>query len=167
MHRNTYLLVLFLAVLAALVIGVNFGRRFTRAPTSPPASPTPTPTLAATPETSRLTNTYCGLSLDYPRNFTKLETASGSAVLINPQNPAESVVLICQKDIPRPPLPPEKIETVTFGTTSAKLYHDVSAKDGKPTDSLIFRHPKNSLDIFIGGYGAVFNEVIRSLKILP
>ncbi len=163
MHRNTYLLVGFLAVFTALVIGVNLGRRSQTPATNTPSTPLSTPTLA----TLHLTNDYCGIEFSYPSNLTKLDSASGSSVLVNPQNADETVVIICQKDIPRSPLPPEKIETVAVGSVSAKLYHDASARDGKPIDNLIFRHPQKNLDIFIGGYGSVFNSVVRSLKILP
>ncbi len=163
MQRNTYLLVGFLAVFAALVIGVNLGRRGPTPATSTPPAALATPTLA----TLQLTNDYCGIEFSYPGSLTKLDSASGSSVLVNPQNAGETVVIICQKDIPRAPLPPEKIETVTIGSISAKLYHDASAKDGQPIDNLIFRHPQKNLDIFIGGYGSVFNGVVRSLKILP
>lgn len=167
MHRNTYLLVSFLAVLAALVVGVNFGRRYAAPATvGQPSSPNlPIPT--ANQALSEYSNKHCGISFMYPSSFTKLESATGSAILVNPQNSDESIAIICQKEIPPPALPPEKIDSVQIGTVSAKLYHDASAKDGKPLEALIFRHPITGLDIFIAGYGSAFNDLLKSIQVLP
>lgn len=173
MHRNTYLLVIILAIVAALLIGVNIGKNifrssaanFTeRAPTIP--TPTSLPVQFIT-----YTNAACGFSFDYPNSFTKMDNASGSAVLIRPDG-TESITVTCQKDIPRKPLPPEKIETKTLynesrsASVSAKLYHDTSARDGTPLDVLIFRNPKNGLDIFLAGTGTTLQKIIDSLTIL-
>ncbi len=168
MHRNTYLVVIFLAILAALIVGVNIGKKLS--PSTPLIVSTPTP--VPTPQAIPYTNNFCGFSMEYPKTFTILENASGSAILNNPQNKAESITITCQKDIPRPPLTADKIESVSFPTTtgatvSAKLYHDASVKDGAPIDALIFRHPKNTMDIFIAGFGDTFNKAIQTITILP
>ena len=174
MHRNTYLLVSFLAVIAALLIGVNLGKNMFRS--SPirstdrlSATPIPTPApLQLVP----YTNAVCGFSFDYPDTFTKMDNASGSAVLIN-QASNESITVTCQKNIPRKALPPENIETVILtdasrsASISATLYHDTAPIDGTPLDVLIFRNPKNGLDIFLAGSGETLKQIISSLKLLP
>lgn len=167
MHRNTYLLVIFLAVFAALVVGVNLGKRL-----ATPA-PTPAPTPAESPSPSPIsvsdiyTNKTCGFSFIYPSTLTLSEESTGSALLVHSTNKDESIVVACQPEIPRPPLTPDKIETVLISSISANLYHDASAKDGTQIDELIFRNPKTNMDIFIAGFGETFNSVIATVKLLP
>jgi len=170
MHRNTYLLVIVLAVFAALLIGVNIGKRLQKQPSASPSVQTPTPTQGVTTQT--YINTFCGFSLDYPTSFTILENASGSAILNNAADKTQSITLTCQKSIPKPALSADKIETLTIPATtgasvSAKLYHDSSAKDGTPIDAVIFKHPTNGMDSFVAGYGSAFDAAIKTLQILP
>jgi len=169
MHRNTYLLVIVLAIFAALLIGVNIGKRLQKQ-TPPPSVPRPTPTPIITIQT--YLDTYCGFSLSYPSNFTVLENASGSAILNNAADKTQSITLTCQKTIPRPPLSEDKIETLiipvaTGASVSAKLYHNSSAKDGTPIDAVIFTHPINGMDGFVAGYGDAFNAAINTLQVIP
>jgi len=174
MYRNTYLLVSILAVVAALIVGVNVGKKIslTPAPTPQPKADQP---LAGTPTSEKTTEIFtsalCGFSLEYPKTFTLMEGASGSAIMNHPDNKSQSIVTTCQKDIPGIPLPPEKIESLFVPTSagaslSAKLYHDASEKDGTPIDALIFTHPTSGLDIFIAGFGPAFDAAIKTLRIL-
>lgn len=176
MHKNTYLFVTFLSIFAALVVGVNIGKKLlpqtqqsltsTVAPLNPNVTPTPILLL--------YTNTMCGFTLKYPATLTLVDSETGnSAILNNAEDEKQSMAIACQKEIPRPPIVASQIETLkifdTNGTStiSAKLYHDASAKDGTPTDALIFTNPKNRLDIFIAGYGDIYNEVIKSVTLTP
>lgn len=176
MHRNTYLLIAFLAVFAALVIGVNITRHiFPQSQTnevsnSTVASPKPeSPTANLTP----YTNAICGISLSYPQSLTKLENASGSALFVDSKDSKQSMAVTCQKNIPRPSLPDNKIEsryvvnTMKTASISAKLYHDASPKDGSPIDALIFKNPSNGLDVFVSGYGNGFDQTLSTLQFLP
>jgi hypothetical protein len=170
MHRNTYLLVIILAVFAALVVGVNIGRQLTatRQALITPSSPTPIPTLAPL----SYTNTVCGFSLLFPASLTMMGNTTASAILTNSRDTTQSVAIACQKDIPRPALNPSNIETVLIqnpgGTTiSAHLYHDSSSKDGTTIDELIFRNPKNGFDIFIAGIGDTYKKIISTVQLLP
>lgn len=158
MHRNTFLLVVFLAIFAALVIGVNIGKRGAST-----AEPTPIPTQA--PVTQHYSG--CGITLEFPTTLTLMDSASGSAVLIDKTNTDQSIVIACQKDIPRPAVSTDAIETLNIGSTSAKLYHDASPKDGSKIDELIFTHPKTDLDVFIAGFGETFNAIIKTVTLLP
>jgi hypothetical protein len=172
MHRNTYLLVTILAIFAALVVGVNLGRKNPNNSGNPPKA-MDTPPSVPTLKPNTYTNVQCGFTLEYPTTLTKLEDASGSAVFVAGQADTQAFAVTCQNDIPRPPLPADKIEakrlTNSLGTASvsARLYHDASRKDGTPIDSLIFQSPTTGLDAYIAGFGEVFDEVIASIKLIP
>lgn len=174
MHRNTYLLVLILAVFAALVVGVNVGRRFTTTPLpSQPSSPTPTQFEASsTTENGVFKSNDCGVSFSYPESLTVMPSASGSALFVDKNNPDQSVVATCQSEIPRPPIPGDKQEFLTITnaqgsvTASATLYHDASPKDGTPIDELIFLHPETGMDVYIAGFGETFDAIVKTLRLL-
>ena len=164
MHKNTFVLVLFLAIVAALLVGVNIGRKF-----SPPVeeipslSPTPIPTPQ--PQSTTFTNPNCGISLTLPAGTTVEEETTNSAQFISSDSSA--VVFGCEKEIPKIALPAEKIETVQVASISAKLYHTTNAKDGTPFDALIFRNPATSMNIYLAGFGSTFSAIIKSMTILP
>ncbi len=170
MHRNTLLLTAMLAVIAALIVGVNIGRNLSPAPDA-----TPTPEVAPTPlpvTMLKYTSTKCGISLLYPNNLQVNESTTSATAFIDNIHPEQSAILICQPDIPRAALAPDKIESVTIhhegstATVAAKLYHETSAKDGTPVDNLIFTNAKKGLDVFVGGYGTIFDEIVASIKLL-
>ena len=175
MHRNTFLLVLFLGIFAALVVGVNIGKKMNSGSENKSsvlntavASPKSTPI----PKMLKYSNTTCGFALTYPDTFTLEEDASGSAALQNTKSDS-TILMTCQKDIPRPPLPDNLIESIVLSyeskaaTLAAKLYHDKTAKDGSPLDSLIYYNPKLRTDIFIAGYGEEFTSILKTIRILP
>ncbi|HLD24899.1 MAG TPA: hypothetical protein VJB96_03175 [Patescibacteria group bacterium] len=168
MHRNTLLVVAFLAVIAALLVGINVGRSLTQ---SNPAQPTPVSVSNPTPTLGYMSGTSCGVTFTYPNSLQTMESSASGVVLVSTSNPNDSIVLVCQEDIPRVPLPPENIESLTItsavGATSvsAKLYHDASPKDGLLVDKLIFTHPKTKLDVFVAGFGPVFQQFLTSLQL--
>jgi len=201
MHRNTYLLILCLAIFAALIVGLNIGKKMQTPQKetqvispSPAQSITPTPiftedmvqgtqssvirtgtesaktktaTTSATGKKSLLfTSSACGLSLTYPDTWKTEDssTSTNGVIFTETTNPKNIIVMTCQKGITKPSLPPEQIETMKIGTITGTLYHDQSSNE--QVDGLIFTHPKTALDVFIGGYGATFNAVIKSIKIL-
>ena len=195
MLKNTYYLILFLSVMAALVIGLNVGKKIekqnlnniqptqiqtdiTLTPTAIdnnplPSSPSSTKKNTASPSGVLLkngiyTSVSCQVSFSVPDTIVVEESTTDAkgAVFTNKTNPDDMVVLTCQKDIPRPPLTAENIEDKLIGAVQAKLYHDASQKDGTKVDALMFTHPKTKLDVFLGGYGTVFNTLIQTLKIL-
>lgn len=175
MQRNTYLLVTILAIFAALVVGVNVGRKVANLQTPPQPSSTIAPTSIASPTPTLIlySNQSCGFSFLYPDTLTKMEDASGSAIFIQTGSKMQTVAVACQKNMPRPPVSETNIETFLLtndldtASISAKLYHDSSAKDGSPMDALIFRNPKNGLDIFIAGFGETFTAITKTIKLLP
>jgi hypothetical protein len=165
MPRNTALLIAVLAIVAALVIGVNIGRSISSKPPEiiQPQNQTSQPTETPTPAISEFIG--CGITLTYPQSLTKVDIETGGAMLVNTKNTTESIAIACQKDIPRPALLSNKIESVKIGSTSASLYHDASEKDGSPVDKLIFRNPKNGQDVYISGYGDTFKEILSTITL--
>lgn len=170
MHRNTYLLVSILAVIAALVVGVNIGRMaspssFPQPSTQVLVSPSPS-AVPSGPQMKTYRNSYCRVSFVYPDSFTELESASQAAAFRGPGR-GEGILLTCQKDIPRPSVTQENIEDIRISSVSGKIYHTQSAKDGTVVDSLIIRHPTTKLDIFLAGSGQVFKDVVSTLTLTP
>lgn len=167
MHRNTYLLVLLLAVVAALVVGVNVGSKYSEEATRDKGQETSQPSGSPkAPKTLEYGNQYCGISLTYPDSLQILEATAG-AIFTDAVNASESVALVCQKDIPRPSLPVDQIETIQIDSVAAKLYHDSDPKDGTPIEELIFFHPTIHLDVFLAGFGETFDAIVKSIRILP
>lgn len=176
--RNTYLFISILAVIAALMIGINIGRQFpvSDAGISPLPSPV-TPTIQMVESvTKNYRNNFCKVAFDYPGTFTIFENASGSAAFTQPQRRGagftgsttdDGIILTCQKDIPRPGVSSQSMETVRIGSVAATLYHTQTASDGASIDSLIFRHPMTKLDVFLAGTGEVFRKLISSITLLP
>jgi hypothetical protein len=173
MHRNTYILVTILAIFAALVVGVNLGRSLS-SQSKKISAPTPTPTVVTIQKPTHKTyaNTLCGFTFSYPDTLTAMEDASGSAVFLDENSSTRSVAVACQYDIPRPSLSTDQIEThlltnvAKTASISAKLYHDSSQKDGSPIDAIFFRNPKNGRDIFIAGFGEIYDQIISTIKLL-
>ncbi len=170
MHRNTYLLLILLTIFAAIVAGVNIAKPQSGEPNQinlpETAQPTPTPR----PTVYNLGS--CGISLIVPPNYTTIDGPESTVVLTGP-SAGDTIIVTCQKNIPRPPLPAAKIERLVFdiaeppgASITATLYHDVSSRDATPVDKLIFRNPKNGLDIFVSGTGEGFQSLIRNLSIL-
>lgn len=169
MHRNTLLFVSSLAVLAALLVGVHIGRNLPRTLVT---TALPTPQVLPSPTAAFLTynDKACRLTLQYPSNLQILESTNSGSMLADPNNTSDTVLIYCVHDIPRIPLPKEKITTMKLftengSTVSAKIYHDASAKDGTAIDKLIFTHPYSGGDVLIAGFGPVYNQILTTLKI--
>ncbi len=174
MHRNTYLLIVFLAVFAALIVTINLYRFFTTAKTrEQPATttahsaPTPIPADAW----GVYTNTRCGFSLEYPLTLTKQEDASTSSVSLNSAGGQQIIAIACKNNIPRPATSSSNIQTTVVtndaksASAEATLYHDSSGTNGSQIDAFIFRIPDTTLDVFIAGFGDTFNQIIQTVKL--
>lgn len=170
MQRNTFIFVSVLSVVAALVVGVNIGKSMSatkQAQPSPSLSPSPTPVITKASYTSDL----CGISLTYPSNLQILESTTSGTFITDPNKQEDSFIIICQKNIPRVPLTEDNMEERIISNASgsasisATLYHDASEKDGTRIDKLIFYNKYKKLDVFIAGFGSVFDQVIASLQL--
>src|SRR3989344_6375559 len=169
MHRNTALLIAFLAVLAALVTGLKIGSTFSPQAQLAQVSPLPSsvavteasPQVAGAEAPKTYTSSNCGLSFNYDPDFSVTE-ASATTTLTNAKT-GENIYILCGTEFPRPPLSAEQIETATVAGQKATIYHDASAKDGTPLDVVVFSHPKNNLEVALFGFGEVFKKVIQSL----
>jgi len=172
MQRNTFIFTAVLAVVAALVVGVNIGKSMRYTPT-PPIPITVSPTSTPAPTLVSYTNERCGITFMHPSNLQRLESTASGTILTDPKNQQDSIIIVCQKDIPRVPLTPENMEQLTLfsasgsASLSATLYHDASEKDGTRIDKLIFYNPYKKLDVFIAGFGTVYDQVIKTVKLLP
>ena len=173
MQRNTFIFVAGLAVVAALIVGLNIGKSMGNATPVAKNSPTPSPTPQTLITQLSYINEPCGISFTYPSNLQKLDSTTSGTILTNPQKQEDSIIIICQKDIPRVPLSEESMETLIIpsssgsATLSATIYHDASQKDGTKIDKLIFYNKYKQLDVFIAGFGTVYQNAIRSIKLLP
>lgn len=167
MHRNTAILILVLAVIAALLIGLNIGKTINPqqqlAPT--PQLTTPAPSPLPENQITEFTMPECGLSFRYTNDFS-IETATQSARLNSKINKDEHINVACATQIPRPPLTPENIDKATIAGLTVNLYHDASAQDGSPLDAVIFTHPTNGLDVAFLGFGDAFNQLLTTVKLL-
>lgn len=169
MPKNTLLFVSFLAVIAALLVGIQIGRSMT--PQQVAVAPSPTPVITAIPTLHSVNGSSCGVRFQYPSNLTAMEGSGSGMILANKTKPEESIVIVCQDEIPRVALPDEKIDVKKIlsvsgsASVSAKLYHDASQKDGTPMDKLIFTHPKTNQDVFIGGYGVLYTQLLDTLTL--
>jgi len=182
MPKNTLIVIIFLSLLAALLLGINIGKRlavsqyltqFAPSPTSLQPSPTDTPTpipqsgLPAQTGTSAYTDKSCGFTISYTGSYLEQKNEnSASTIITDPDNPNATIVSTCQEEIPKPPLPPEKIISLTLDGVPAKLYHDASSRDGSPRDEVIVRHPTLNHEIIIAGFGPTFNDAVASFKFI-
>lgn len=168
MARNTFILVVVLAVFAAVVAAVNLTRP--KQPSSSETNPNSQqarPTITSAPEIQEYTNKECGISFTYPNSLTLLNTPANSAIFSDSTN-GESIVVLCQKEIPRPTIDSSKIDVSRLtSSVSAQLYHDASPKDGTPIDKFMFIHPRTKLTVYIAGSGPGFNQIIKTLQLLP
>ncbi|MBI5613784.1 hypothetical protein HY947_02580, partial [Candidatus Gottesmanbacteria bacterium] len=164
-----------LSVIAALVVGVNV-KRFFNPETASILTPTPTSTTPTSSPSEKRSTMYkssdCGISFSYPASLSEKQEATNSAILLNPNDKSMSLLVACQKDIPKPPLAAGKIESIKIASSSAnpsgfpaKRYHDSSQKDGSPIDTLIFPHPTKKMDVFIATVGFPLDEILSSLVI--
>jgi hypothetical protein len=166
MHKNTLFLIVVLAIIASIVVFVNLGHN--TQPTTSDQTISTSPSSTPTVKLLTYQSAQCGISFQYPETLEKLESTGSGVIFVNPNNTGESVILVCQKEIPRVPLTPDKIETVPIpdSSLSANLYHDSSQKDGSPIDKFIFTNPSRNIDIFIAGLGDIFTNVIHSVRML-
>lgn len=164
MHKNTFVLVTVLAVIAALLVGFNLGKKFNLVGNNATPTPSTQPTPTQKPLTD-YTNSYCHVSLSYPSALTLTENATYSATFSDTNQ--NTVTLACQNEIPRIAIQEENIETMQIGTVAATLYHTASPKDGTPIDVLIFTHPTTTMDVLLSGMGTAFTTIINSLTLTP
>ena len=166
MHRNTFILVTVLAIIAALLVGFNVGKKFNE-PKTEVLVPTPTIVVSPTPAPvvmTPYTNRYCRVSLSYPESMTVTEPATGSAKFTNED---ETVILVCQNDIPGIAVEDKNMKNVTSGSTSGTLYHTATPKDGTAIDVFKITHPKTGMDVLVSGIGSAFDAIIASLTLNP
>lgn len=196
MAKTTILILFILAVIATLLFGINIGKKIssnqnvqpfdspsTSLGTSTQGKPTtnPSPTLTLSPfitsttsaniSVSKSLTTYtdktCGFSFSYPGSFIKQQTVNEKSIIISdPNDENQAIAATCAQEIPKPPLPDNKIEQIILDKVTATLYHDTNAKDGTPRDEVIVKHPTTGLEIIIAGYGEIFDTALSTFKFI-
>jgi len=179
MHRNTAITISFLAIIATLLIGLNLGRKLSgeNLSASPQIALNPSPVLAspyisnASPATNvagTTSKTYlhhgCGISFEHPADFTIVE-ATNAARLTAPNN-ENKIDLVCDTSLAAPPVTPEKTEIASIAGQMVTIYHDQQVADTTPVDVVILTNTRMNLDIAIMGFGEVFNNLLKTVKIL-
>lgn len=189
MAKGTIVSLFILALVATLLFGINIGKKIS-SNQNMPSEPTinvqrpttiPTPTLTLSPTItstsssqisgSKSLTTYsdktCGFSFSYPGSFIKQQTVNEKSIIISdPNDENQAIAATCAQEIPKPPLPDNKIEQIILDKVTAALYHDTNAKDGTPRDEVIVRHPTNNMEIIIAGFGSLFQQAISSFRFI-
>jgi hypothetical protein len=136
------------------------------------SAPTPSITVAPTPVSILpYTSASCGVSLLYPSNLTPVESTTSGTAFVDTIHPNQSVVLDCKPTIPPFAVTPDNVESVTVhsaggtATISGKIYHTTAAQDGSHVDKLVVLNAKKGVDVYLGGYGATYQQIIQSLKL--
>lgn len=166
MHRNTKTLTVILLITAALLLGVRISNLLSGTP-EPSASPSPpgrAPAQFPATPTKTYINSNCGITLEYPADFTSQE--STNAARLTKTGTTDTIDIACGKNLPKPPLPKEKVETATVAGQLATIYHDKLAKDGSLIDVVMLTHPKTKLEIALFGWGEVFTTLLKSIRFI-
>jgi hypothetical protein len=115
--------------------------------------------------TSTFTDGTCGISFTIPGGYLRTSSQNGkSSIFTDPNDPNAMIAATCASQIPRPPLPAEKVEAILLDGVAATLYHDSNAKDGSPRDEIIAKHPTSGQEVFVAGYGETFQRALKSFK---
>lgn len=188
MAKGTIIFIFILSIFASLLAGINIGKKIEKmqlassiTPTVIPITPTftifPTTTPVVSPNArvttksatgkSTYRNRTCGFEFSYPGSYLSQKSVNEQATIFtDPDDPNTAIAATCATEIPKPPLPPEKIETITLDDVSVTLYHDSNAKDGSPRDEVIVKHPTNGKEIIIAGFGPTFQSALSSFKFI-
>lgn len=170
MHKNTAALTAVLFVLALLLIIINSSKPQTELATKNPPVQTPVPSPIAIPDL-HYEDAACGVQLRYPQNITVTESTNSGTVFLDLQKPEHAVILLCTDSslysLPEYTFVKETIITAASGsaTASARLYRSKDPANGTTQETLTFTHPQNGMDIFLSGFGDVFERMRASLKI--
>lgn len=158
------LVIIGLAILAAMVVGVNIGARnsppVSNTPISPPPeSPTPTPLLLS------YSNPLCKVNFIYPDSYNKVDLDNnGGAVFAHKDSASGSLTFLCQKDLPKPK-ELDNAETIKFGSVSALILIPDATNSAQANGRLFLTHPVSKLIISISGTKEIFETVVDSLVI--
>lgn len=170
MHKNTYLLATVLAIITALVIGVNIGKKIPNQsqPTNNEqpdlVSLTPSPTIP-TSILKNYENSECGFSFSYPDNLTRLDSTMSNAVFADLKQPGDTIIVLCQETIPEPAAKAQAM-TITYdkGASISAMRYEESDNE-KVIESILFNHPDNGMAILITGQGETFEQILRTLNV--
>ena len=165
MHRNTFILLIFLSVFAAIVVAVNL----TRSETAPPPTPTPvviqdTPT--PTPSFLSYTDQRCGVSLQYPSDIIALPLTTAGATFVLKDTTDTVFSLSCGRGL----LPPDNegltSQTERIGSLSATLYFSTEEATQSTDLTIYLRNQTSTMRLLLSGKTTVLQQVAQSLRFL-
>lgn len=167
MHRNTKTLTIVLLLTAALLLGVRISNLLSGRNEQPLSSSSPSNlpnTQFPGGPTKSFVSTYCGVTFDYPVDMTLNESTNAARLTKLGSN--ETIDVACGQNLPKPPLPKDKIETATVAGQLATVYHDKLTKDGSPIDVVILTQPTKKLEIALFGFGETFIKLLKSVRFI-
>jgi hypothetical protein len=194
MSKGTIILCFTLAIVAALLLGINLGKNIDISPiaTSPTVSyqptkiikpPTLTPintlspsipvsasaTIFLSPTLKQIsyttyTNSICGFSFSYPGSFIQQKTTNEQSIIYTDPDNSKDAIAATCASSIPKPL-------VSADKTESILLGGRSATlyhdqnpDGSPRDEVIVKNPNNGLEIILAGYGSTFFTALTSFK---
>lgn len=162
MPRNTFILVLLLALIAGIVTIVNiFAKPTLKIADTTPI--TPTPSVIPTPMLVFYENEPCKFSFQYPDTFSPVDLeAGGGAVFISKTNEDEKLTFFCQENLPEPK-EMEGAQKYTVGTISALLKQPEASSSTETVERLYFEVPGTVNAVLLSGTPAIFRQVLTSL----
>jgi hypothetical protein len=178
MPRNTLVVVIVLAIFAALVVGVNIGKGNSSSQVSLIPSPTPNeliPSPTVTPKLFLYTNTYCGLSFQYPETLKRMDAgiASSSAVF-NDNSSDSSIIVLCGASVPLESIDSLEAIPITIplqgsdtASVSGKMYiESSSASSSSQLTHIVIPKLPNKMELIISIKGSIIEQILSSLQIL-
>ncbi|MCX8009060.1 MAG: hypothetical protein N3A54_05175, partial [Patescibacteria group bacterium] len=162
MHRNTFVFVIFLAVFAAIVAGVNIAKIYSpQKKTEILVTPSPSPI-----QNNLVSSQVCDFIFSYPKTFTKIDIETGGVTLMNRQKEEDIILILCQEKALKIPEDMKEEETIEIGTVSAQIYSQQNTTQKQSKQRLTFIHPRTKKYIYISGSGQFFDEFIKTIKIV-
>jgi hypothetical protein len=173
MHRNTAVVIIFLAIFAAIVVGVNLAHvGQNQSPPDTLSENSPTPQISSIPTSTPVTAlsfdmVTCGISLSYPATFTKVVLENGATTFLDPVSPIDATTIDCKNSLPKQFAKDSTQATVMIGSVSATIYTPPQPATGSAQEKtkLYFRSPNVKKDVVISGSGNTLTEILLSLTI--
>lgn len=164
MARNTFLLIVSLGIIAAIVVGINIGRITLSPQTNVEITPTESLLPTPTPKLLIYDATTCPLRFQYSDIYTKVDLDTGGSTFINLEDTSDKLTLICQKNLEQPKEFEDALE-YNIGSSSARLIQPVATTSGQTTGRLYINDTKTGMGIIISGSTPIFNQLLNSLQL--
>lgn len=161
MHKNTLLITIFLAILAAAVVAVNVSRFGQQTQDiARPAEESVTPSQE--PQLVTYTSEICGVAFKYPDMMQKLETpARDAVVLTNASSSEETILFTCASSaVEDPALIADENEPVQIGSVSGMIYRTEDSSE----HVLVVYHPQTEQGMYFASRSSLLDTVMQTLS---